>query len=103
MYGFIHKSDNQVDSARTTIYKLYDSNGRSDSNNTLKVSLHESAKHFFKRKKEVGVVKAFNESTHGTKPGWLLWAVAPAINQTEHTEIVTKTRAGIEVPPWSKL
>jgi len=101
MFGFIHKTNEQVNSARGTVYNIYE--GAPVKSEALnKRALLESAKHFFRRKKEIGVLKAFCEATsNSTKPEWLLWAVAPAITQLEHNDITTHGRVKPVPPPWS--
>jgi len=100
MYGYIHKTDEQVNSARGAVYKLYEGQPK-QAYDAERRSLLESARHFFKRNRVVGPVKAFHESlTPSVKPEWLLWAISQALPQADHNNIVIQTRVKPQSPPW---
>ena len=100
MYGFINKTQDQVESARGAVYRIFEGPKQQPSDDK-RLALLESAKVFFSKKKQVGSVRAFVESIQPTiKPEWLLWAVSPAISQADHNNIVMQTRVTPQSPPW---
>jgi hypothetical protein len=100
MFGFINKTKDQSGSARGDVYKIFEG-PKPKPDDGKRAALLESAKHFFSRKRAVGSVTAFTESLQPTvKPGWLLWAVSPAISQADHNNIVIQTRVHPQSPPW---
>lgn len=100
MYGYIHKSDDKINSARDAVYQHYEGS-LGQSYTKQQQSLLEAAKSFFTKRRAIGSIRAFNESvTASIKPEWLLWAISPALPQTDHRNIVTHTRVQPQSPPW---
>ena len=100
MFGFINKTPDQTSSARGDVYRLFES-PKPTLDDGKRKALLESAKDFFVLRKAVGPVTAFTEALKpGVQPGWLLWAVSPAISQADHNNIALQSRRSPQSPPW---
>jgi hypothetical protein len=105
VYSHLRKTEKLQDTARGAMYRMYSKKEymqMSPPEEVLKNALFESARRFFLAKKKSAIGVAFKNSlTESIKPEWLLWAVAPTLNQVEHNQILVAARVKPVPPPWS--
>jgi hypothetical protein len=100
---YLRRQEKQQDTARGAFYRMYSDKEYSGSADGAKKALYEAAKGFFNRKRTLGPVVAFRRSVNeSVKPEWLLWAISPALNQTDHSALRASVCSDPIAPPWSE-
>ena len=100
---YLRRQEKQQDTARGAFYRIYSDKEYSGNAAGGKKALYEAAKGFFNKKRTLGPVVAFRRSlSESVRPEWLLWAISPALSQTDHNALRDSVNSSPIAPPWSR-